>query len=233
MESLRDKIAIVTGGSKGIGKAIAHALARQGMRVMLAARSVKDLDATVAEFTKEGLKVSGRKTDIAVEEDVKALVGGVVKDWGGIDILVNNAGMGVFKPVAEMDVTDFDRMWQVNMRGVFLATKAVLPHMIRAETGAIVNIASLAGKNSFKGGAGYCATKWAIEGLTRAMAAELPSGMAAVPVIPGFIDTEMLRSCFGADAANYPDPAAWAAKAVPFLLSLGPKDNGKPMEVPE
>ena len=73
----------------------------------------------------------------------------------------------------------------------------------------------------------------AIEGLTRAMAAELPGGMAAVPVIPGIIDTEMLRSCFGADAGNYPDPAAWAEKAVPFLLSLRPKDNGKPMEVPE
>jgi NAD(P)-dependent dehydrogenase (short-subunit alcohol dehydrogenase family) len=76
----------------------------------------------------------------------------------------------------------------------------------------------------------------AIEGLTRAMAAELPRGMAAVPVIPGIIDTEMLRSCFGADAGNYPDPAAWAAwaeKAVPFLLGLGLKDNGKPMEVPE
>jgi NAD(P)-dependent dehydrogenase (short-subunit alcohol dehydrogenase family) len=65
------------------------------------------------------------------------------------------------------------------------------------------------------------------------MAAELPSGVAAVPVVPGIIDTEMLRSCFGADAANYPDPAAWAEKAVPFLLSLGRKDNGKPMEVPE
>jgi len=76
----------------------------------------------------------------------------------------------------------------------------------------------------------------AIEGLTRAMAAELPRGMAAVPVIPGIIDTEMLRSCFGADAGNYPDPAAWAAwaeKAVPFLLGQGLKDNGKPMEVPE
>lgn len=73
----------------------------------------------------------------------------------------------------------------------------------------------------------------AIEGLTWSLATELPRGMAAVPVIPGIIDTEMLRSCFGADAANYPDPRAWAEKAVPFLLGLGPKDNGKPMEVPE
>ena len=79
----------------------------------------------------------------------------------------------------------------------------------------------------------YCATKWAIEGLTRALAAELPRGMSAVPVVPGVIDTELLRRCFGADAASYPDPAAWAKKAVPFLLGLGPKDNGKPREVPE
>jgi NAD(P)-dependent dehydrogenase (short-subunit alcohol dehydrogenase family) len=79
----------------------------------------------------------------------------------------------------------------------------------------------------------YCATKWAIEGLTRAVAEELPKGLAAIPVVPGIINTEMLQSCFGPEANNYPDADEWAAKAVPFLLHLGPRDNGRPLVVPE
>ncbi|MGA2068717.1 MAG: SDR family oxidoreductase [Thermoguttaceae bacterium] len=108
-----------------------------------------------------------------------------------------------------------------------------LPAMVERGNGVVVNFSSWWGREGAAEVAPYCTTKWAIEGLTRAMAAELPKGMAAVPVIPGIIDTAMLRSCFGDDAANYPDPAASAEKAVPFLLTLGPKDNGKPMEVPE
>lgn len=79
----------------------------------------------------------------------------------------------------------------------------------------------------------YCATKWAIEGLTRALTQELPKGMAAVPLNPGIIDTDMLRRCFGGDAGHYPTPERWAETAVPFLLGLGPKDNGKPLTVPD
>ena len=96
----------------------------------------------------------------------------------------------------------------------------------------VVNFSSGLGRSGAAEFAPYCATKWAIEGLTRALALELPRGMAAVPVVPGVVDTAMLRICYGARAGNFPDPAAWAEKAVPFLLGLGPKDNGKPREVP-
>ena len=189
-QDLKSQVAIVTGGSKGIGKAIGRALARRGAFVVLAARTARDLEATVAEFKEEGLGVAGRKTDIASEEDVKALISETIRERGRIDILVNNAGMGVFKPVVEMEVADFDRMWQVNMRGVFLATKAVLPHMIKADAGNIVNIASLAGKNSFKGGAGYCATKWGLRGFAGSLMLEVRDhNIRVVTICPGSVDT--------------------------------------------
>ena len=95
----------------------------------------------------------------------------------------------------------------------------------------IVNFSSEWGRSTSPEVAPYCATKWAVEGLTRALAQELPRGLAAVPVNPGIIDTDMLRSCFGDSAGHYPDPREWAETAVPFLLGLGPKDNGRPLSI--
>ncbi len=131
MKRLEGKIAIVTGGSRGIGRAIVRSLALEGATVVIAARNPEDLVRALAESRGEGLHVEGVATDIAVEKSVDRLVEQVVKDHGRIDILVNNAGMGTFKPVAELSVAEFDTMWGTNMRGVFLATKAVLPHMMR------------------------------------------------------------------------------------------------------
>ncbi len=139
--------------------------------------------------------------------------------------------------LAGLEVKDVDRVahtWYVSPpRMAHMFAHHAVPAMIERGRGVVVNFSSWWGREGAAEVAPYCTTKWAIEGLTRAMAAELPRGMAAVPVVPGIIDTAMLRSCFGADAANYPEPAAWAEKAVPFLLKLGPKGNGKPREVPE
>jgi 3-oxoacyl-[acyl-carrier protein] reductase len=107
------------------------------------------------------------------EPDVRELVAQTVGTFGRIDVLVNNAGIGVFAPVAELAVADFDAMWSVNIRGVFLATREVLPHMKRRKSGDILNIASLAGRNAFTGGAGYCATKWALIGFARCLLLEV------------------------------------------------------------
>src|SRR4029079_14412946 len=98
--------------------------------------------------------------------------------------------------------------------------------------GVIVNISSGWGRSTAAEVAPYCASKWAVEGLTRALAQELPRGMAAVPLNPGIIDTDMLRTCFGGSAGNYPSPERWAEQAVPFLLGLGAKDNGQALTVP-
>ena len=104
--------------------------------------------------------------------------------------------------------------------------------MIRRAEGVIVNISSGWGRSAAAEVAPYCATKWAVEGLTQALAAELPRGMAAVAVNPGIIDTDLLRTCFGSSAASCPAPEAWACRAVPCLLALGPGDNGRPLTVP-
>ena len=171
--------------------------------------------------------------DVTRDDEVRAWAAEVLPG-GPPDLLVNNAAtIHRNAPLWKVPAEEFSHVIDVNIKGVVNVIRHFLPAMVERGRGVVVNFSSWWGREGAAEVAPYCATKWAIEGLTRAMAAELPSGMAAVPVIPGIIDTEMLRSCFGADAANYPGPAAWAEKAVPFLLGLGPKDNGQPMEVPE
>jgi len=190
MKRLQSTVAIVTGASKGIGKAIARSLAGGGAQVVLAARSLPDLDAAVKEFQSEGLLATAIAADVTKKTQVDNLVQSAVDTFGRIDILVNNAGMGIFKPLIDMLPEEFDEMWNVNMRGAFLATKAVLPHMVKARSGNIVNICSLAGKNSFTGGTGYCATKWALRGFAGSLMLEVrDSNIRVVTIFPGSVDT--------------------------------------------
>jgi 3-oxoacyl-[acyl-carrier protein] reductase len=209
MTRLEGKVAIVSGGSRGIGRAIARGLAAQGATVIITARDQDVLARTVAEMRKEGADVEGLVADVAVEAQVTHLVQHVVHTHGRVDILVNNAGVGVFKPVADLTVADFDRMWGTNMRGVFLLTKAVLPHMIRGKSGEIVNIASLAGKNSFKGGAGYCATKWALRGFASSLMLEVREhNIRVATVFPGSVETAFSTSGKKGDNITQPEDVA-------------------------
>jgi NAD(P)-dependent dehydrogenase (short-subunit alcohol dehydrogenase family) len=149
------------------------------------------------------------------------------------DLLINNAALVNHNArLWEISSEEFDRVLAVNVSGVANVIRHFLPRMLQQRKGVIVNFSSGWGRSVSAEVAPYCATKWAIEGLTQALAAELPGGMAAVPLNPGIIDTDMLRSCFGADAASYPSPRKWAMRAVPFLLKLGPADNGEPLSVP-
>jgi 3-oxoacyl-[acyl-carrier protein] reductase len=192
---LAGQVAVVTGASKGIGKAIAYALAREGAHTVLAARSTKELDAVVQDFTRQGLKASQVPTDITIPSQVTALIEGTVDGFDRLDILVNNAGIGIFKNVEDMAVEEFDAMWNVNLRGVFLASKAALPAMIKANRGAIVNISSLAGKNSIKGGAGYCATKWALRGFSSSLMLEVREyNIRVVTIFPGSVATNFSQT---------------------------------------
>ena len=120
----------------------------------------------------------------------------------------------------------------MNLKGTANVIRHFAPEMIKRRSGVIVNFSSGWGRSTDAEVAPYCATKWAIEGLTQALAQELPPGMAAVPLNPGIINTDMLRSCFGGSASSYPTPCEWADIAVPFLLKLGPSDNGNPLTVP-
>ncbi|HXX62806.1 MAG TPA: SDR family NAD(P)-dependent oxidoreductase, partial [Bacteroidota bacterium] len=150
---LDGQIAIVTGSGRGIGRAIATGLARAGAHVVLSARTLSEIQTAAEQIRASGGKATAVQADVSEPARVERLVGESLKIAGKVDILVNNAGIGFIKPVSAMDLSEFDAMWKVNVRGVFLMSKAVLPSMTKAHRGAIVSIASLAGKNSFKGGA--------------------------------------------------------------------------------
>src|SRR5713226_6867249 len=140
--NLEGKVAIVTGAGRGIGKAIALALARTGVDVVIAARTKTDLEKIEDQIRSFGRKTLAVQTDVATEKDVRHLINQSLSTFNTIDILVNNAGVGVFAKVIDTDTGDFDRMFATNMRGVFLCTKAVLPTMIKNRSGDIINIAS-------------------------------------------------------------------------------------------
>lgn len=214
---LAGRVALVTGSGRGIGKAIAESLAREGAHVILTGRTASQVEQAARSIREGGGQARGVPADITDEREVVRLVDEALKVSGAVDVLVNNAGIGVFKPVAAMDVAEFDAMWKVNMRGVFLATRAVLPGMIKARRGAIISIASLAGKNAFKGGAGYGATKWALRGFTSSLMLEVREhNIRVVTIFPGSVDTGF--SPGGKRGANITQPED-VASAVIFALT--------------
>ncbi len=151
---------------------------------------------------------------------------------GAPDILINNAGvMNDPAPLWQVPAEKFAQVINVNVIGVANVIRALAPAMIERKKGVIVNFSSGWGRSVSPEVAPYCASKWAIEGLTKALAEELPEGMAAVPLNPGVIDTDMLRKCWSDGAASYPKASKWAETAAPFILGLGPKHNGKSVTV--
>jgi len=171
--------------------------------------------------------------DVADADQVEAWAQRVLAQHGAPDLLINNAAlMNPNASLWEVSAEDFDRVIDVNLKGVANAIRSFVPAMIARKSGVIVNLSSGWGRSTSPQVAPYCATKWGIEGLTRALAQELPKGLAAIPLNPGVIDTDMLRTAFGGRASGFLGPEEWAESAVPFLLKLGPKDNGKPLTVP-
>jgi 3-oxoacyl-[acyl-carrier protein] reductase len=218
---LKGQTAIVTGAGKGIGRAIALSFAREGMNVVLSSRTKSDLDNTAEEVGNAGGNSLVIPTDVTRLQAVENLVGQTLDSFGRIDVLVNNAGIGVFAPVEELHIADFDKMFNVNMRGVFLCTRTVLPHMKKRKSGAIINISSLAGKNFFKEGAGYAATKWALNGFTKCLMLEAREFNIRVSVIcPGSVATSFSPDS-GKDASKILQ-AQDVADAVLTVLRLPP-----------
>ncbi len=211
MGRLDSQIAVVTGASKGIGHATAEALAKEGAHVVLVSRSKDQLTAAMDKLQSQGLKASMQTADVTDPAQVQRVVDTTMKELGRIDILVNNAGMGHFKPATEMSLEEFDEMWNLNMRAVFVATKSVLPHMIKGNAGAIVNISSLAGKNSFKGGTGYCATKWALRGFASSLMLEVTEhNIRVITIFPGSVDTSFSSMNKRGDTITQPEDVASA-----------------------
>ena len=190
---LQDKVALITGGARGIGKAIASAYASEEAKLALCARTASELEQTVAEI--RGLKADaeGWTCDVSLEEPVKEFVAKVQKRFGRIDVLVNNAGvMTRPTPIAELEVKKWDYTIAVNLRGPFLVTQAVLPIMIKQKSGSIINVSSMVGRGAYANFIAYATSKWGLEGFTQTLAAETRSSNIRVnSVDPGYIATKL------------------------------------------
>jgi 3-oxoacyl-[acyl-carrier protein] reductase len=187
---LNNKICIVTGASRGIGRASALALAKEGAVVCGAARTKTDLDGLVEEIEKAGGKAMAVATDVTDAASVKACVDQVVEAHGRVDILVNNAGMGGYRPFLEWSEEDYDRIMATNAKSTWLCCKEVIPHMLEAGQGQIVNVASVAGLQGYPSEAIYCASKFAQVGMSQALDREFfERGIKVSMVCPGGVET--------------------------------------------
>lgn len=192
-ESLAGHVALVTGSSRGIGKAIAARLARFGAAVSLCGRDRKILEETALELKTISSRVLCSVSDVTDPRDISSLVQATEERLGPITLLVNNAGIGNpgFGPVQDKSEADWDLVLNTNLKSVFLVSRAVVPLMIQRRRGDIINISSLAGKNTFAGGGLYCASKWGLQGLSGCMAEDLrPYGIRVSVICPGSVATE-------------------------------------------
>ena len=190
MTALTGKVAVVTGGSRGIGFAVAEALLKQDASVVISGSSGTHLDAAIKGLGSYTGRVSAVQADVRRYEDVNALMNTAVKEFGGLDILINNAGVGVFKPVAETTVEEWHRVLDTNLSGVFYCCHAALPHMKRRGGGWIINVSSLASKNAFVNGGVYCASKSALNAFSETLMQEVRyDGIRVAYVLPGSVNT--------------------------------------------
>jgi NAD(P)-dependent dehydrogenase (short-subunit alcohol dehydrogenase family) len=171
--------------------------------------------------------------NVASDDEVKSWARRLLKEFGPPALLLNNAALiNRNAPLWQVSAKEFSDLIDINIKGVTNVIRHFVPAMVERQSGVIVNFSSGWGRSAAAEVAPYCATKWAIEGLTQALAQELPPGMAAIPLNPGIINTEMLQSCFGASASAYPTARQWAKVAAPFILNLGPAENGRSLSVP-
>jgi len=228
---MRDKrIILITGVSRGLGRAMAAEFIRLGHTVLGCGRSAKEIVALQKQFPAPN---DFAVVDVADDAQVAAWAKKVLATHAAPDLLLNNAALiNSNAPLWQVPAAEFSGVIDVNIKGVANVIRHFVPAMIARDSGVIVNFSSGWGRSTDAEVAPYCATKWAIEGLTQALAQELPPGLAAVPLNPGIINTAMLQSCFVGGASSYPKAEEWAKTAVPFLLKLSAADNGKPLTVP-
>jgi len=190
---LKDKVALITGGGRGIGKAIAMAYGRQGAKLALCARTAAELEQTVNELRGLAVEAEGWPCDVSLEAPVKELVANVQKSFGRIDILVNNAGVMTRPvPITELEVRKWDYTIAVNLRGPFLVTQSALPIMMKQKSGSIINVSSMVGRGAYANFIAYATSKWGLEGFTQTLAAELRSSNIRVnSVEPGYVATKL------------------------------------------
>lgn len=222
---------VITGVSRGLGRALTDEFAKQGHMVTGCARSTE----AIRELSR--LYDEPHRFDTVDIQDCDQ-----VAAWAKVtllrseppDMLINCAAiMGTSAALWETDPQEVSQLVDINIKGIYFVLRSFLPAMVERGSGIIINMSAYWGRTTSPQLAPFCATKWAVEGMTRALADELPYGLAAIPLDPGFVRTEMLETCLPGQASSYPGPREWAATTVPFLLELGPADNGDPLTVPQ
>jgi NAD(P)-dependent dehydrogenase (short-subunit alcohol dehydrogenase family) len=221
---------VVTGCTRGLGRALTEWFLARGIGVSGCGRSAEAIESV-------RMAAGGRghfsKVDVGDRGAVDEWAATVVATSGAPDLLINNAAITASNaPFWKVPAEEFDAVIDVNVRGLANVTRAFLPAMIARGRGVVVNVSSGWGRSTSPEVAAYCASKWAVEGFSQALAQELPRGLAVVALNPGIIDTDMLTQCFGAAASNYPSPSEWVRSAGPFLEAFGPEHNGRALTVP-
>lgn len=220
---------VVTGATRGCGRAMVSRLVEDGHSVIGCGRSAELIEKLQTDC---GPAHRFDCVDVVSDSAVAAWAASVIDQFGPPDLLLNNAGViNRNASLWELSAEEFDEVFDVNVKGVANVLRHFVPAMVHRKSGIIVNFSSGWGRSASAEVAPYCGTKWAIEGLTQSLAQELPRGMAAIPLNPGIIDTELLQSCFGTSASHYPDPDTWSRFAVPYILSIRPSQNGEPLSV--
>ena len=220
---LEGRVAVVTGAGRGIGRAIALALAREGARVALAARSNAELAAVAHELGQAGATTVAVPTDVRQEASLEALVGRILGEWQQVDVLVNAAGVAAFAPVTDSKLDDWDQMLAVNLRGAVLACRAVLPAMIARKQGTIISVGSVVTSRALPGSAAYTASKYGLLGFSRVLAEEMrPHGVRVGVISAGATDTPLWDAMPGAPARDRMLRPAQVAEAALLMASLGP-----------
>lgn len=218
---------LITGVSRGLGLAMARGLIDRGHCIAGCSRS----ETPPPELKGEGHHYA--QVDLGSDNAVQTWAAKVLAEFGPPDLLINNAAIiNRNAPLWEIEEAEFTKLVDINISGVSRVIRHFVPPMIEHGSGVIVNFSSEWGRSTSPEVAPYCASKWAIEGLTQALAQELPRGLAAVTFNPGVINTDMLQSCFGEESAGYPGPEEWSRRAVPFLDALDAGNNGQTLTCP-
>jgi 3-oxoacyl-[acyl-carrier protein] reductase len=194
--SLAGQTALVTGGNKGIGRAICLALAKEGANIIIAARNESEIKETMDKLKEMGSKSLAIQADVRSEEDVRSLISMTIDKCGKLDILINNAGVAYKKRLEETTLKEYEKIIDTNLKGVFLCTKYAIPYIRESKNGKIINRSSVGGLHGLPEFSVYCASKFGVNGITESIASELEGEIKVYAVCPGAVDTDMYRSLF-------------------------------------
>ena len=224
------KLIIITGVTRGLGRALSDQYLKMGHTVIGCGRNAEIIKKMSAKYP---TNTDFQALDVSDYESVIIWANRIIKNFGSPDFLLNNAGiMNNNRNLWEVSKRNFSDVVDTNIKGIFNTVKGYVPEMINQNRGVIVNFSSGWGRTTSPKVAPYCTSKWAVEGLTKSLAQELPQGLSAVALSPGVIDTDMLRLCWGNSASAHEKPDTWAQRVAPYILKISSKDNGASITTP-